>query len=90
MMIERRFVLSNRLGLHARTATRFVQTAARFAADVEVETDGQRADGKAIVPMLELVARQGTTLIVRGRGEDADQAVSALGELIEARFGDPC
>jgi phosphotransferase system HPr-like phosphotransfer protein len=53
-----------------------------------VETEGQRADGKAILPMLKLVAGKGSTLLVRGRGTDACEAVCALGQLIEMRFGE--
>jgi phosphocarrier protein len=84
--IEQSFVIMNELGLHARAATRFVQTANRFAAEVEVEKDGQKVNGKSIMGVLMLVAAKGTTITVRSRGEDAQALMSALGSLIRNKF----
>ncbi len=86
MEIERSFVIMNELGLHARAATRFVQTANRFSAEVEVEKDGQRVNGKSIMGVLMLVAAKGTTITVRSRGEDAEALMNALGSLIKNKF----
>ena len=88
MVIERSFVIRNELGLHARAATRFVQTASRFNALVEVEKDGHRVNGKSIMGVLMLVAAKGTHITVRGEGDDAEQALEALGRLIEDKFGE--
>lgn len=87
-MIEQSFVITNELGLHARAATRFVQIANRFAADVEVEKDGQKVNGKSIMGVLMLVAAKGTTITVRSAGEDAREAMAAIGHLIESKFGE--
>jgi len=76
----------NELGLHARAATRFVQTANRFSAEVEVEKDGQKVNGKSIMGVLMLVAAKGTTITVRSRGEDAHALMTALGSLIRNKF----
>lgn len=84
--IEQSFVIMNELGLHARAATRFVQTANRFSAEVEVEKDGQRVNGKSIMGVLMLVAAKGTTITVRSRGEDARALMNALGSLIRNKF----
>lgn len=86
MVIEQSFVILNELGLHARAATRFVQTANRFAADVEVEKDGQKVNGKSIMGVLMLVAAKGSTITVRSKGTDAEEAMSALGSLIRSKF----
>ena len=86
MEIEQSFVIMNELGLHARAATRFVQTANRFSAEVEVEKDGQKVNGKSIMGVLMLVAAKGTTITVRSRGEDAEAMMSALGSLIRNKF----
>lgn len=86
MVVERNFVIMNELGLHARAATRFVQTANRFAAEVEVEKDGQKVNGKSIMGVLMLVAAKGSTITVRSSGEDAVQAMDALGALIRSKF----
>jgi phosphocarrier protein len=87
-VIEQSFVIANELGLHARAATRFVQIASRFAADVEVEKDGQKVNGKSIMGVLMLVAAKGTTITVRSAGEDAREAMAAIGQLIESKFGE--
>jgi phosphocarrier protein len=82
MVVRRSFVITNRHGLHARATTAFVLTAARFAAEIEVEMDGRRADGKTFIDMLLLVATEGSTVTVCARGVDAEEAVQALGGVI--------
>ncbi len=86
MVVERSFLIINELGLHARAATRFVQTANRFAAEVEVEKDGQKVNGKSIMGVLMLVAAKGSSITIRSSGEDAMQAMDALGALIRNKF----
>lgn len=88
MDIEQSFTILNELGLHARAATRFVQTANKFAAEVEVEKDGQCVNGKSIMGVLMLVAAKGSMITVRSRGEDAEAAMTALGALIRSKFGE--
>ena len=87
--VERTFRIVNQLGLHARAATRLVQTAGRYQSLVEVEKDGQVANGKSIMGVLMLVAAQGSLVTVRCKGTDATAAVDAIGELIADRFGEP-
>jgi phosphocarrier protein HPr len=86
--VERQFTIINELGMHARAATRFVQVANRYRAEVDVEKDGQTVNGKSIMGVLMLVAAQGTVIKVRARGEDAEEAVAALAELITNKFGE--
>ena len=78
----------NELGLHARAATRFVQTANRFKSEVEVEKDGQVVNGKSIMGVLMLVASKGTSIRVRAKGPDAADCVAALRELVASKFGE--
>jgi len=85
---EGTFEIVNELGLHARAATKFVQTANKFRCDVDVEKDGQVVNGKSIMGVLMLVAAKGTSITVRGRGQDAQACVDALGELVRGRFGE--
>lgn len=82
------FEIVNELGLHARAATRLVQTATRFRAEIELEKDGQRANAKSVMGVLLLCGQQGARVTVIARGDDAEQAVSAIGELIAGRFGE--
>jgi phosphocarrier protein len=76
----------NRLGLHARAAARFVETASRFTADVTVGNGEESVSGKSILGLMMLAAAEGTTLILQASGVDAEQAIEALTELIAQRF----
>ncbi len=80
--------ISNRLGLHARAAAKFVQLAGRFRASIMLSKDGQMVDGKSILGILTLAAAQGTSLSLRADGEDESEAVAALVELIDGKFGE--
>ncbi len=87
-MIEKQMTISNRLGLHARAAAKFVQLAGRFRASITLSKDGQMVDGKSILGILTLAAAQGTNLALRADGEDESEAVAALVELIDGKFGE--
>ena len=88
MVLERTCVILNRLGLHARTATRLVETASRFGADIELEKDGKRVNGASLIQVLTLVASRGDRVVVRARGDDAAAAMSALEALLQDKFGE--
>jgi phosphocarrier protein HPr len=83
------FEIVNKLGLHARAATKLVQMASRFDAEVELRKDGHVANAKSVMGVLLLCGHQGSHVTVSARGPDAEQAVSAIGELIAGRFGEP-
>lgn len=84
--LEASFVLANPAGLHARPASLFVQTAARFPARVEVVAHGRSANANSIIDILSLGVRQGDTILVRAYGTKAQDALDALRTLIEANF----
>jgi phosphocarrier protein len=85
---EKNFTIVNTLGLHARAATKLVQTASRFPCDVEVCRDDQAANGKSVMGVLLLCGSRGTVITVRAKGKDAEACVEAIGALIAARFGE--
>ena len=87
-MSRREVRISNRLGLHARAAARFVHTANRFRSKVTLTRDGRTMDGKSILGILLLAAAKGTLLIVAAEGEDEQAAVDALASLIGGGFGE--
>jgi len=87
-MAQRRVELVNRLGLHARAAAKMVHVASRFAAKVTVRHNDEEVNGKSILGLLLLAAPCGTALLVRAEGNDADEALDALEELIADRFGE--
>ncbi|MBN2195040.1 MAG: HPr family phosphocarrier protein [Polyangiaceae bacterium] len=82
------FDVINRLGLHARAATKLVQLASRFSCEVHVSRDDQRANAKSVMGVLLLCGSQGTSLTVEALGEGATEAVRQIGELISDRFGE--
>ncbi len=81
--VEREFVVTNELGLHARPAGRFVALAGRFNAEVSVARNGEWVSGRSVLSLLSLAAGPGTRLRIRAVGEDARAAVEALGRLLE-------
>jgi phosphocarrier protein HPr len=82
------FLVVNRLGLHARAAAKLTQTASRFPCDVVVQHDGQSVNAKSVMGLLLLCGAKGTELQVEASGEQAEDAVRAIGELIANRFGE--
>ncbi len=80
--------VENELGLHARPAALFVQTASRYESTVSVEKEGQKVDGKSVMGIMMLAAQQGTRLVIRAHGADAREAVDALAKLTRERFGE--
>ena len=79
-------IIKNKLGLHARPASLFVQTATKFDSDITVRKDDEVANGKSLMSMLVRSAACGSKLSITARGPDAEQAVKALNELIDRRF----
>lgn len=84
----KRFSIKNVLGIHARPAGLFVQTASKFNAQILVEKDGVSVDGKSIMEVMMLGAAQGSNITIKAKGEDADLALNELEKLIENKFGE--
>lgn len=81
-------VIQNRLGLHARPAMSFVETAMAHQSAVKVKRGDQCVDGKSIMQMMMLAATQGTELEVEAEGPDAEAACAALKALVDGKFGE--
>lgn len=87
--LERTVELINRLGLHARAASKFVEQASRFQAEIRVRHNDEEVNGKSILGLLLLAAPCGSKLTISAEGEDAEQALAALTQLVADRFGEP-
>lgn len=87
-ILTRDFVIVNQRGLHARASAKFVQIAESFDATVEVERDGIVVGGTSIMGLMMLAASPGCSIRITTCGPEAQQAMSALEELIAARFGE--
>lgn len=85
---SRELLIVNRKGLHARATAKFVQCVDRFAADVKVSRCGETVGGDSIMGILTLGAGLGSTITVFASGNDAEQALEALADLVASRFGE--
>lgn len=84
----REIQITNKLGLHARAAARFVSVASRFRCEIRVKRGSKQVNGKSIMGLMMLAARCGTELVILACGPDAEEAVATLAELVEGRFGE--
>lgn len=87
-MVECHLKIDNRLGLHARPASLFVQTTNRFKSRIRVLKDSLEVDGKSIMGLLMLAAPMGTVLKVIAEGDDEQAALDSLKKLFESKFGE--
>lgn len=88
-MLEREVTIINKLGLHARAAAKLVNTASGYGADITLEKQGHKVNGKSIMGVMMLAASKGTALQICVQGEDEHDAMEALTELIAGKFGEP-
>jgi phosphocarrier protein len=87
-MVSKEVTIVNKLGLHARAAARFVNLASQFKSEVHLARDGRRVNGKSIMGVMMLAAARGTTLVLDVTGDDEQEALSQLEELVAQRFGE--
>ena len=87
-MIRRPLRIINKLGLHARAASKLVSTASEYEAEVTLSREGQEVSGKSIMGVMMLGAARGTELELITDGPDEEAAADALTELVEDRFGE--
>ena len=87
-MLSKELTIVNKLGLHARAASRLVSCASRFASDIRVHKGGRSVDGKSIMSVMMLAAGQGSVLTVQADGPDEHAALSAVEALINDGFGE--
>ena len=86
-MTEAEFLIRNQLGLHARACALFVKTAARYHAQILVSRDDLEVNGKSIMGVMMLAAEEGSTIRVRAEGPDEGEALAALRDLVDGKFG---
>ena len=87
-MISANVLVINRLGLHARAAAKLVHLANRFRCNIIVASGGESVEGKSILGLLLLATAMGSELTIECDGDDEGDALAALVELIEGRFGE--
>ena len=87
-MIEETITIVNKLGLHARAASKLVNCASRYASEVSISRKGNRVNAKSIMGVMMLAASKGVQLELEIEGEDEQECRDALVELISNRFGE--
>jgi phosphocarrier protein len=88
LTLERRITIVNKLGLHARAASKFVNVTNRYTSRIDVGNAGKVVNGKSIMSIMLLAATQGTELVLHVDGEDEEEAMQAVVRLIEEKFGE--
>ena len=85
-MIVRKFVIKNKLGLHARPAKLFVETTSQYNSDIIVVQNGLEVNGKSIMGIMMLAAEGGSEIVCKVDGDDEEELIQAIFELIEDKF----
>ena len=86
--VEKKFVVRNKLGLHARPAALFVRTANRFQSDITVQKGKHKVNGKSIMGIMMLAAGPGSSITVRIVGPDAQRAMAEIEKLMDHNIGE--
>jgi phosphocarrier protein len=84
-MPQRTLKIQNKLGLHARPASLFVAEAGKYGSQIFVSKDGMRVNGKSIVGILMLAAGEGSEITIEAVGDDAEDALDCLEDLVVRR-----
>ncbi|MEW9900551.1 HPr family phosphocarrier protein [Chitinivorax sp. PXF-14] len=87
-MLQCEIEIINKLGLHARASSKLTQTAARFKSDVFIARNGRRVNAKSIMGVMMLAAAKGSTVQLDASGEDEAEAMQAIVDLINDKFGE--
>ncbi len=87
-MISAEIIITNKLGLHARPATKLVKIASTSKAQVFIIKDGQRVNAKSILGVMLLQAEQGSRVTIEVNGEGEGEVLERLLELIRDKFGE--
>jgi phosphocarrier protein len=86
--LTRELAITNKRGLHARASAKFVQMVERFNAEITVTRGHETVGGNSIMGLMMLAAAPGTSIIVTAKGPQAQEALDALTELVNSRFGE--
>ena len=87
-MLEKVLKIQNKMGLHARPAAMFVQTANRYKSEVFLIKNGIEANGKSVMGLMMLAAEHGSEILLRVWGDDEKQALCALENLFSNKFSE--
>ena len=87
-MTQETLTIENETGIHARPASIFVQTATKFKSKIQLQAKGKTIDAKSILMIMSMGLVKGTEVTIIADGPDEAEAVKALKDLIESKFGE--
>lgn len=87
-MTEQTTTIKNKTGIHARPASVFVQTAAKFKSKVQIAAKGKKVDAKSILMIMSMGLSNGTEITISADGADEAEAVKTLVDLVDSKFGE--
>ncbi len=87
-MLQQEVLIKNKLGLHARASAKLTQLASRFPCDIWLSRDGRRVNAKSIMGVMMLAAAKGSTIGIETSGDQEQEAMSAIQELVDDCFGE--
>lgn len=87
MLIEKKLIIKNKQGLHARPAALFVQIANKYESDIIVRKGKQEVNGKSIMGLMTLAAGKGSSISLKVNGSDSKEAMKELEQLLSGEEG---
>jgi len=87
-MLQQEALIKNKLGLHARASAKLTQLASRFPCEIWLSRDSRRVNAKSIMGVMMLAAAKGSTIGIETSGDQEQEAMSAIQELIDDCFGE--
>lgn len=88
-MKNKKILINNKLGLHARAAAKFVRIASGFQSEIMIHLGNREVSGKSIMGIMMLAAGKGTEINIIAIGPDENEAMTSLEDLIINKFGEP-
>ena len=87
-MTQRDVTVTNNIGLHARPATFFIQKANSFRSSIWIEKDERKVNAKSLLGVLSMGIAKGMTVTLVAEGQDEDEAIDQLIQLIQTGFSE--
>lgn len=85
-MVKKEISVQNKTGLHARPASEFVKKASLFTSNIIIEFENRTINAKSIVGILSAGIGFGSKLTLTAEGEDEEEAIKVLAQMIENKF----
>lgn len=87
-MAEQTMTIKNKTGLHMRPAEMIVKTASKFRSEIFITKEDLTVNGKSIMGVMMLAAEFGSSITIQATGEDEQEALTALVDVVENNFGE--